>query len=61
MLINPFPKPEEEIFPHKVFKMMLSKGKIKADLVRMLLSWRHSGFAAMCCHVPNKGELMVRY
>ena len=112
----------EEIFRYKVFKMLLSKGKITQDLVSMLLSWRHSGFnvfcgptiqagdqqamenlaryiirasfsqermtyipeeakvsyqskdgkeekvfdalewlAAMCSHVPNKGEQMVRY
>jgi len=120
----------EEIFPakdgifdrHKVFKMLLSKGKITEDLVNILLSWQHSGFnvfcgprilpgkeqamenlaryiirasfsqekmsyipeeskviyqskdgkedrvfdalewlAAMCSHVPNKGEQMVRY
>jgi hypothetical protein len=112
----------EEIFRHKVFKMLLSKDKITEDLVNMLLSWRHSGFnvycgpriqpgdeqameniaryiirasfsqermtyipdeskvsyqskdgkeekafdalewlAAMCSHVPNKGEQMVRY
>jgi hypothetical protein len=112
----------EEIFRHKVFKMLLSKGKITQDLVNMLMSWRHSGFnvfcgpriqpreqeamenlaryiirasfsqermtyfpeeskviyqskdgkqekvfdalewlAAMCTHVPNKGEQMVRY
>ena len=120
----------EEIFPakdgifdrHKVFKMLLSKGKITEDLVDMLMKWRHSGFnvfsgpriqpgeeeamenlaryiirasfsqermtyipeeskvvyqskdgkeekifdalewiAAMCSHVPNKGEQMVRY
>lgn len=120
----------EEIFPakdgifdrHKIFKMLLSKGKITEDLVDMLISWRHSGFnvfcgpkiqpgeegaienlaryiirasfsqermtyipeeskviyqskdgkqekvfdalewlAAMCSHVPNKGEQMVRY
>ena len=112
----------EEIFRHKVFKMLLSKGKITQDLVNMLMSWRRSGFnvycgpriqpgdeqameniaryiirasfsqermsyipeeskvvyeskdgkeekvfdalewlAAMCSHVPNKGEQMVRY
>jgi len=34
----------EEIFRHKVFKMLLSKGKITEGLVRMLMSWRHSGF-----------------
>lgn len=112
----------ENTFRHKVFKMLLSKGKITEDLVQMLLGWRHSGFnvfcgpkiqpgeekamenltryiirasfsqermtyfpedskviyrskdgnqekvfdalewlAAMCSHVPNKGEQMVRY
>ena len=112
----------EEIFRHKVFKMLLSKGKITEDLLDMLMNWRHSGFnvfcgsriqpgdekamenlaryiirasfsqermaylpeeskvvykskdakdekffdalewlAAMCSHVPNKGEQMVRY
>jgi len=112
----------EAIFRHKVFAMLLSKGKITKDLVAMLMNWRHSGFnvfcgsriqpgdekamenlaryiirasfsqermtyipeesqviyrskdgkeqkvfealewlAAMCSHVPNKGEQMVRY
>ena len=112
----------EEIFRQRVFKMLLSKGKITEDLVDMLMRWRHSGFnvfcgpriqpgeeeamenlaryiirasfsqermtyiseeskvvykskdgrdkrafdslewlAAMCSHVPNKGEQMVRY
>jgi hypothetical protein len=112
----------EAIFRHKVFTMLLSKGKITQDMVDMLMSWRHSGFnvfcgsriqpgdenamenlaryiirasfsqermayipeeseviyrskdgkeekvfdalewlAAMCSHVPNKGEQMVRY
>jgi len=34
----------EAIFRHKVFKMLLAKGKITAEMIRMLLSWRHSGF-----------------
>ena len=112
----------EEIFRQRVFKVLLSKGKITEDLVDMLMKWRHSGFnvfcgpriqpgdeeamenlaryiirasfsqermtyipeeskviyqskdgkderafdslewlAAMCSHVPNKGEQMVRY
>lgn len=115
-------KPLEKVFWHKVFKMLLKKGKINEDLVKMMQGWRHSGFnvfcgpriqpgdkkamenlaqyiirasfsqermtylpdeskvvykskdnkkettfdalewlAAMCCHVPNKGEQMVRY
>ena len=112
----------EEVFRHKVFKMLFSKGKITEELIDMLMKWRHSGFnvhcgrriqpgdeqamenlaryiirasfsqermsyipeeskviyqskdgkeekildalewlAAMCSHVPNKGEQMVRY
>ena len=115
-------KPLEEIFRHRVFKMLLTKRKITKDLVDMVMKWRHSGFnvfcgdriqpgdekamenlaryivrasfsqermtyvrdeskviyqskdgkeektfdalewlAAMCSHVPNKGEQMVRY
>jgi hypothetical protein len=38
----------EEIFRHKVFKMLLSKGKITEDLVDMLMKWRHSGFNVFC-------------
>jgi hypothetical protein len=114
----------EEIFRHKVFKMLLSKGKITEDLVDMLMNPASAGsgfnvfsgpriqpgeeeamenlaryiirasfsqermtyipeeskvvyqskdgkeekifdalewIAAMCSHVPNKGEQMVRY
>lgn len=112
----------EAIFRHKVFRMLLKKGKITEEMVRMLLTWRHSGFnvfcgkrispnddtamenlaryiirasfsqkrmkyldregtvvyrskdgkdqktfpamewlAAMCSHIPNRGEQMVRY
>jgi len=38
----------EEIFRPKVFKLLLSKGKITQDLVNMLMSWRHSGFNLFC-------------
>ena len=112
----------EQIFRHKVLKMLLKKGKITQDMISLLDKWRHSGFnvfcgprirpgdeeamenlaryiirasfsqermtylpeeakvvykskdgneekvfealewlAAMCSHVPNKGEQMVRY
>ena len=112
----------EDIFKHKVFKMLRAKEKITPELVDMNKTWRHSGFnvfcgpriqpgdekamenlasyivrasfsqermtyirdeskvtyqskdgkeektfdalewlAAMCSHVPNKGEQMVRY
>ena len=112
----------EAIFRHKVFRMLLNKGKITAEMVKMLTAWKHSGFnvfcgnrispsdekamenlaryiirasfsqermryldqegtvvyrakdgkdqktfpalewlAAMCSHIPNRGEQMVRY
>jgi hypothetical protein len=59
-------KPLEEIFRHKVFKVLLSRGIITQDLVNMLLSWRHSGFNVFC--VPriypkdkNAMEKLARY
>jgi len=112
----------EAIFRHKVFKMLLNRGKITKEMIAMLSTWRHSGFnvfcgnrilpkdetamenlaryiirasfsqermrylehegtviytakdgrtnknfpamewlAAMCSHIPNRGEQMVRY
>jgi hypothetical protein len=50
----------EEIFQHKVLKMLLSKGKITQDLVNMLLSWRHSGFNVFCRPriQPGDGQAM---
>lgn len=38
----------EMLFRHEVFKMLLSKGKITEDLIRLLSSWRHSGFNVFC-------------
>ena len=38
----------EEIFRHKVFRMLLPKRKITGELVSMLMSWRHSGFNLFC-------------
>jgi hypothetical protein len=38
----------EEIFKHKVFKMLLSKEKITPELVDMHKTWRHSGFNVFC-------------
>jgi len=38
----------EQIFRHKVFKMLLSKGKITEDLVDMLMKWHHFGFDLFC-------------
>jgi len=57
-------KAVEQIFRHKVLRMLLSKGKITPDMKDGLktktfdaLEW----LAAMCSHVPNKREQMVRY
>jgi hypothetical protein len=38
----------EAIFRHKVFKMLLAKGRITKDLIVMLSNWRHSGFQVFC-------------
>jgi hypothetical protein len=38
----------EAIFRHKVFKMLLAKGRIAQDLIAMLSNWRHSGFQVFC-------------
>ena len=38
----------EAIFRHKVFRMLLAKGKITRELIAMLSSWRHSGFHVIC-------------
>jgi len=46
----------EKIFRHKVYKMLLSKGKITEDLVHMLMSWRHSGFNIFCGPRIQPGE-----
>ena len=35
----------EAIFRHKVFKMLLAKGKITEEMIAMLSTWRHSGFS----------------
>ena len=50
-------RPLEEIFRHKIFKMLLLKGKITQELVDMLMSWRHSllteGQASICLLWPQ--------
>jgi hypothetical protein len=50
----------EEIFRHKVLKMLRSKGKITEDLIAMLIGWRHSGFNVFCGTriYPGKEEAM---
>jgi hypothetical protein len=36
------------IFRHKVFRMLLNKGKITKKMIAMLSTWRHSGFHVFC-------------
>jgi hypothetical protein len=36
--------PLEEVFHHTVLKLLLRKGKITEEVVKLILSWRHSGF-----------------
>jgi len=38
----------EAIFRHKIFKMLLNKGKIPEEMIRMLSAWKHSGFHVFC-------------
>jgi hypothetical protein len=38
----------EALFRHKVFRMLLAKGKITREMIAMLSTWRHSGFQAFC-------------
>ena len=50
----------EAIFRHKVFKMLLKKGKITEEMVRMLSTWKHSGFNVFCGNriSPKDGAAM---
>jgi hypothetical protein len=41
-------KKMEAIFRHKVFRMLLAKGKITEEMIRVRSSWRHSGFHVFC-------------
>jgi hypothetical protein len=36
----------EQVFRHKVFRMLLDEGAVTEELVSDLLAWRHSGFSA---------------
>ncbi|HPN09018.1 MAG TPA: transposase [Syntrophales bacterium] len=38
----------EAIFRHKVFRMVLNKGKTSEGMVKMLSTWRLSGFNVFC-------------
>jgi len=43
-----------EVFQHKVFRMLLKEGLITEERVKMILSWRHTGF-----HVHNEGRVVA--
>lgn len=38
----------ETIFRHKVFRMLIAKGKITEEMLTLLAGWRHSGFHVFC-------------
>ena len=38
----------ETIFRHKVFCMLIAKGKISREMIFLLSTWRHSGFHVFC-------------
>ena len=38
----------EAIFRYKVLRILLSKGKITEEMIRMLSTWKHSGFHIFC-------------
>jgi hypothetical protein len=50
------PQALEEIFKHKVFRLLISKGKITEDMVKLLKSWRHSGFHVFCGNRIQPGD-----
>jgi hypothetical protein len=50
----------EDIFRHKVFKMLLTKGKITREMIAMFANWRNSGFNVFCGNriSPNDATAM---
>jgi hypothetical protein len=50
----------ETIFRHKIFRMLLNKGKITEEMIRMLSAWKHSGFNVFCGNriSPNDNAAM---
>ncbi|RPI72079.1 MAG: hypothetical protein EHM45_22675, partial [Desulfobacteraceae bacterium] len=50
------PKALEEIFRLKVFRLLLTKGKITEDMVKLFKSWRHSGFHVFCGNRIQPGD-----
>jgi hypothetical protein len=50
----------EAIFRHKVFCMLIARGKISREMIAMLSTWRHSGFNVFCGNriQPKEKEVM---
>ena len=40
--------PLEKVYQQTVLKMLLRKGKITEEVLKLILSWRHSGFHVHC-------------
>ena len=38
----------EAIFKHKIFRILLKRGKNTTEMIAMLSTWRHSGFHVFC-------------
>jgi len=38
----------EKLFIHSIFKLLLSKSLITERIVKLISSWRHSGFGVYC-------------
>lgn len=38
----------ERLFRHKVLRMLLDRGRISRERIRMMGGWRHSGFNVYC-------------
>ena len=56
----------ETIFRHKVFRMLLNKGKITEEMMKMLSGWNHTGFNVFCGNrispnVETAMENLARY
>ena len=56
----------ENLFRHKIFKLLLSKEKITEELVENLMTWTHSGFHVFCGEPISPGnettmENLARY
>ncbi len=53
-------KKPEALFWHRIFRMLLAKGKISEEMVWMLDRWKHSGLNIFCgnCISPNNDTAM---